>query len=155
MGFDPAVSPLRVLIVANRTAATPDLMAAVRRCAQQRPTVFALLIPGARAEHPDWTPELALALVERAAGGRVAGLPATHRNPFAAVRDAVAATASDRIIVSTLPSRASRWLRRDLAKRLEKLEVPFDVITPQREKWSDITGPPLLSGCELWLKTRS
>jgi hypothetical protein len=155
MRFDLAASPLRVLVVANRTAATPDLIAAVRRYAHQRPTAFALLIPDAAgAEHPDWTLELALSLLGRAAGGRVTGLPSAHRDPFAAVRDAVAMDAYDRIIISTLPNRASKWLRRDLARRLESLEVHVEVITPQREKWSDIAGPPMMSGCELWLKAR-
>ena len=146
---------MRVLVVANRTAATPDLVAAVRRYAQQRPTAFALLIPDApRAEHPDWTLELALSLLERAAGGRVTALTDTHRDPFAAVRNVVATDAYDRIIISTLTNRASRWLRRDLPRRLELLGVPVEVIAPEREKLSDITGPPSMSGCELWLKAR-
>jgi hypothetical protein len=37
--------PRRVLIVANRTAATPDLLDAVKRYAREQPTTFTLLIP--------------------------------------------------------------------------------------------------------------
>ena len=100
-----AASPLRVLVVANRTAATPDLVAAVRRYAHQRPTTFALLIPDApRAQHPDWTLELALSLLDRAAGGRVTGLPGTHRDPVAAIQNALATHPYDRIILSTRPT---------------------------------------------------
>ena len=152
---DLAAPPLRVLVIANRTAATPDLVAAVRRYADQRPTSFTLLIPDApRAEHPDWTPELALSLLQRAARGRVTELTGRHRDPCAAARTVVTANGVDRIIVSTLPDRASKWLRRDLPRQLESLGVPIEVIGPARAKLSDITGAPMMSGCELWLKTR-
>jgi len=155
-GHAPTRAPVRILVVANRTAATPDLVAAVRRYAHQRPTTFALLIPdGPRADHPDWTLELALSLLERAAGGRVTGLTGAHRDPFAAVQNVLAIYPYDWIIVSMSPNRASRWLRRDLPRRLESLGVPVEVITPEREKLSDITGPPLMSGCELWLKANA
>jgi hypothetical protein len=151
---DLAASPLRVLVIANRTAATPDLVAAVKRYADQRPTSFTLLIPDApRAEHPDWTLELALSLLRRAARGRVTGLTGPHRDPCAAARNLLATNAFDRIIISTLPDRASKWRRRDLPRRLESLGVPVEVIGPARPRLSDITGAPMMSGCELWLKT--
>jgi hypothetical protein len=151
---DLAASPQRVLVIANRTAATPDLIGAVRRHANRQPTTFVLLIPDApRAEHPDWTMELALSLLQRAARGRVTGLTGPHPDACAAIRNVVATEAYDRIIVSTVPNRSSKWLRRDLPRRLEALGVPIEVITPGRGKLSDITGAPMMSGCELWLKT--
>jgi hypothetical protein len=71
----------RVLVLANRTSATPYLLDAVKRHAREQPTTFALLIPDApKGEHTDWTLDLALQLLERAAGGPVDGLTGTGGN---------------------------------------------------------------------------
>ena len=126
----------RILIVANRTAATPDLLDAVKRHARARPTTFALLIPdAAKGEHTDWTLELALPLLERAAGGPVKGLTGTGGDPFDAVRAALADGSYDSVIISTMPRRVSAWLRRDLPRRVEALGVAVEVVTaPGRER---------------------
>ena len=131
----------RVLVVANRTAATPDLLDAVRRHALEQPTTFSLLVPDAgSAESADWTLELALPLLERAARGPVAGLTGDSDDPVDAIRDAVARDHYDRIIISTLPRHVSRWLRRDLPKRVAALGVPVEVITPGRQRTRDVVS---------------
>ena len=133
----------RVLIVAHRTAATPALIDAVRSRATRGPCRFALVVP-----RPYWDPdtdeaaltlELALPLLEEAAGGRVDGLIGDH-DPLVAVREALEAQHFDEAIVSTLPARVSHWLRRDLPSRVEQLGLPVTVITAKASSRHFVAG---------------
>ena len=127
--------PARVLIVANRTAATPALIEAVRRRAASEACTFTLLVPhswqglsrltSAEDSHSDANEsdavlELALPLLEDAAGGEVEGMTG-DADPLAAIQDAVNQRGFDEIILSTLPARVSRWLKFDLPSKLEAL----------------------------------
>jgi len=118
----------RVLIVANRTAATPTLLERVKQLARERPSAFTLLIPDApKSARTDWTMEHAVPLLERAAGGRVDGLTG-QQDAFDAIQGAVRDGNFDEILISTLPKRMSRWLRRDLVRRVEGLGLPVTAI---------------------------
>jgi hypothetical protein len=133
------VSPIRVLIVAYRTAATPRLLDAVRARAQRDPCSFTLLLP-----RPYWDPdteaaaltlELAVPLLEDAAGGHVEGIVGDS-DPFLAVKQALERERFDEVIVSTLPEHVSHWLRRDLPHRVKELGVPVTVVTAKRSERS-------------------
>jgi hypothetical protein len=133
-------TPTRVLVVAHRTAATPALLDAVRERAARGPCVFTLLVPNvahglhrvvdAEDQSEDAAQavlELALPLLEEAAGAPVEGLIGDPE-PLNAVQDAVNLQGFDEIIISTLPARVSRWLHIDLPSKLGGLGLPVTTI---------------------------
>jgi hypothetical protein len=80
--------------------------------------------------------ELALPLLERAARGPVEGLTGGE-NPFETIREALEAGDYDAIVISTLPRKVSKCLRRDLPRRVAALGVPVTVVTPDQQKIAD------------------
>jgi hypothetical protein len=134
MASDP---PKRVLVVAHRTAATPRLLEEVRARARRSACSFTLLVP-----RPYWDPdtdeaaatlELALPLLDEAAGGHVDGMVGDS-DPFVAVQHAMEEVGFDEVIVSMLPARVSRWLHRDLPHRVEALGLPVTVVVAQQRE---------------------
>jgi len=129
-----ATSTKRVLIVANRTAATPLLLDKLRERARRGPCSFTLLVPrspgdvdpvGSKAR---MTIELAVPAIGEATGCPVVGVVGDH-DPFTAVRDFVNLEHPDEVIVSTLPERLSRWLRWELPSRLRAVGLDVTVVT--------------------------
>jgi hypothetical protein len=136
-----AQAPVRVLVVANKTAATPALLDAVRERAARGPCTFTLLVPNTahglhRVVDPEdqdqseaeTTLELALPLLSEAAGRRVEGLIGDPE-PLSAIQDAINLHGFDEIILSTLPTRVSRWLRLDLPHKVAGLGLPVTTVT--------------------------
>jgi hypothetical protein len=131
----------RVLVVANRTAATPALLEAVRQRAERGPCTFTLLVPNtAHGLHRVVDPEdqgvseaegvleLALPLLEEAAGDEVEGIIGDPE-PLSAIQDAINLRGFDEIILSTLPTRVSRWLHVDLPRKAAGLGLPVTTVT--------------------------
>jgi hypothetical protein len=130
--------PTRILIVANRTAATPVLLDEVGRRARAAPCTFALLIPDAPdRKAADWTLDAAIPLLEREAQVKVQGLVGGPE-PFDSVERAVREGDFDEIIVSTLPRKRSKWLRRDLIRQVEALGLPVTVVVPRQKSIIDV-----------------
>ncbi len=130
-------SPANVLVVANRTAAEPALLAAVGERADRGPARFHLVVPASphgmhRVVDPDVEGheeaaarlEQALPLLEDAAGSEVTGEVGTA-DPLAAIMDALHHHGFDEIILSTLPRRFSRWLGVDLPSKARALGLPI------------------------------
>lgn len=122
----------KVLVVANQTAESDDLLAALRERAGQGDYEFTVLIP-ATPHGVSWAANMASdkgreeaeehrdALVERL---RATGLPVKEAiigdpDPLAAITDACNRDSYDELIVSTLPHHLSKWLHLDLQRKAE------------------------------------
>jgi hypothetical protein len=120
-------SATRVLVVANKTAATPQLLACVRERAGKGPCEFTLLVPNTThglhklVDPEDQSRSEAEAVIELA----IPLLP----EPLAAIQDAVNLHGFDELIISTLPTRVSKWLHLDLPSKAAGLGLPVTTVT--------------------------
>jgi hypothetical protein len=132
----------RVLVVAHKTAATQPLLDAVRDRAQRGQATFTLLVPNTtHGLHKVVDPEdqgggeangvieRALPNLTEAAGAPVEGIVGDP-DPVAAVQDAINLRGFDEVIISTLPSKLSQWLRLDLPSKVSGMGLPVTTVTP-------------------------
>lgn len=118
----------RLLVVANRTLGSPELMSALRERAELGPVEFRLLVPATPATggDPSSGREAAKRQMHEAVERLTAeGLEAEGRvgdpDPIVAVHEVWDPTEFDEVIVSTLPTGASRWLALDLPRRVGRI----------------------------------
>jgi hypothetical protein len=118
----------RILVVANKTAESPDLLEAMK--AKGTDHQYTLVVPASggvleKAADPDAArehtePHLQAALEKmRGEGFNVEGTIGDS-DPIAAVQDAANFNEFDEVIISTLPQRASKWLKLDLPSKAER-----------------------------------
>jgi hypothetical protein len=136
-----------VLIVANKTAATPALLDAVRKRATAGRARFHLLLPNP-ADHASVTEgerdlsieagkqmlALALPLIDRAAGSHVEGSVSLRHDPMDAIEETLHDGNFDEIILSTLPHHVSHWLHIDLPSRVQHLGLPLTTVIASGER---------------------
>jgi uncharacterized membrane-anchored protein len=138
----PVEPHAQVLVVAHKTAATPALLEAVKERAAAGAASFHLLVPNP-AEHAEITDaerhrrheegehvlELALPLMEAAAGRPVESSVSHRHDPYDAIEEIVHDGEFHEVIISTLPPHVSRWLRNDLPRRVAHLGLPVTTVT--------------------------
>jgi hypothetical protein len=148
----PPYRSARVLIVARRTADSPELLEAVARRAHEGPCNFTLLVPafpnglhrvgpqdptGPGHRAAERRIRAAVPLLSRAAGSEVVAVIGGHE-PFAAVRDALQLMGFDEVIVSMLPAGVSRWLHIELPARVRALGVPVTEVVSAHQPTSPL-----------------
>jgi hypothetical protein len=132
----------RYLIVANRTLGGSHLTSKVRELHEGRPSSFYIVVPATPPTGHTWSEGEARAIAAarldsaiRLLGG--IGVEAEgevgDEHPTYAIQDVLAKHEIDEIILSTLPPGMSRWLKRDLPRRI-KIEFGLPV--------THIVGPP-------------
>ena len=123
-----------VLVVANVTASSDELLAALNERSGQGGCRFTLVMPASGA---DARGRLDAALERmRAAGLENVSGHVGDPDPVVAVMEAWDPMKFDEILVSTLPTGSSRWVAANLPRRLEKLtSVPVQhvISTPKTE----------------------
>lgn len=110
-----------VLVVANQTVVSDELLARIRERHAQGPASFLIVAPQSDdEEHADADRRLRFALSQLRGEGIDAHGQVVHPDPYTAARHVVHDERVDEIIVSTFPGTRSGWLRRDLVERLRK-----------------------------------
>jgi hypothetical protein len=139
---DPA-RPARVLVVADRDAATPELLDAIRERLRRGPAEFRVLVPNpAPAEWHPFHPERrdkvdaaervltrALVDIQDVVDAAVRGRVSVRHDAMDAIEEMLHDEPFDEIILSVAPHPIERWLHVDLAHRVAHLRLPVTLVT--------------------------
>ena len=118
----------KVLVVANRTAGSEELLSALRERAEESPAEFHLVVPASprgaswafdmHSGHDAAEHDLEGALQRIRDLGLEADGEVGDPDPVAAVSDSSQTGTYDEVIVSTLPKHLSKWLKLDVASKV-------------------------------------
>jgi uncharacterized membrane-anchored protein len=135
----PAVGEPRILVVTNKTDATPAVVEAVRERAIAGPASFFVLVPNPSHVAFDRVSDdtslgekvldRALPKLEEPAGGEVSGRVAMSPNAYDDIVEELNRGDYSEIILETLPSHVSHWLHVDLPERVAALGYPLKTVT--------------------------
>jgi hypothetical protein len=130
---DPTELERNVLVVANETVISRELIDRIRERAGKGPASFLIVSPqGSDVPNPEAARRLRRTLSELRLEGIDAHGQVVHPDPYTAAMEATHDERVDEIIVSTFPSARSGWLRRDLIDRLRTdAGVPVDHVVSE------------------------
>ena len=135
-----------VLVLANVTATSGDLIGAIAERARKGPIDVTLLMPG---KGPGLSGREAVrdGLDEALAAWRASGIEAEgicgDANPMDAVAEVWDPRRHDEVIVSTLPGQSSRWIQGDLPGRVARFTgAPVTHVVARDMRPEPQHGPP-------------
>jgi hypothetical protein len=134
--------PTRVLVVTDHTAATDEVLSAVRERATRGKVQFRVLVPNParaeahllhserhiKAEEAEKLLAAALPLIAEAAGGPVLGSVSIRHDPYDAIEETMRNEPVEEIILSVSPHELSRRLHLDLPHRLAHFGIPLTTV---------------------------
>ena len=137
----------RVLIVANQTATSPELIAALQARTARGPVQLHLVVPALNRRLRHWVSDTDAAIStarQRAedakeslrAHGLVVTVETGDSVPIVAIDDALARFDADEIVISTLPPSRSHWLEHGLVDATrDRFALPIrHVVAAERSK---------------------
>jgi hypothetical protein len=130
---DEAAGEKNVLVVANETVISKELLDRIRERAARGPASFLLVAPQSdQVAHLEADRRLRRALSLLRTEGIDAHGQVVDPDPFTAAMNATHDERVDEIIVSTFPQARSGWLRRDLLERLRnETGLPVDHVVAE------------------------
>jgi hypothetical protein len=133
-----------LLVVANRTVDSPELLDALRLRAGSGPLHVTMLAPSTYAERVQAQDRLERAAAMLEAAGIECEAMLGDADPIVAVQEAWNPGRYDEVVVSTLAAGASQWLQIDLPHRVAKLTdcQVRHVSVPLRRPAPPRTEPP-------------
>ena len=132
----------RVLVVVDRAAATPALLAVIGQRRERGPARFRLVVPNPaaaelhllhpqrheKAEEAELELMLILPGIEEVAGGRVLASVSVRHDPMDAIEEILFSEPVDEIILSLPGHDRHRVLHQDLPHRLRHFGLPITVL---------------------------
>jgi hypothetical protein len=110
----------KLLVIANQTVDSDELLDALRRRAESAPIDVTLVAPSTRRAGERTDERLARAVEALREAGMVAAGIRADPDPMVALADVWDPRRFDEVVVATLPGATSRWLAIDLPRRVER-----------------------------------